>query len=277
MKPALFTYHRPGTLPDALALMAEHRGGARVLAGGQSLMPLMAMRMTRPEQLVDINRIDELKGIRDTGDTLTIGALTRYSEILRAPLIADSLPLLSEAIRHVAHHAIRNRGTIGGSLALADPSAETPATCLALCARIVARSSAGEREISVDAFFEGLMSTALAEDEILVAVRIPKRPAKVPHAFLEFARRKGDYAQAGIILAPSHGGVAENRAVVFGIGSTARRSAALEGAMTNGLSAEAKAALQQEVTAIIDDDEGAAYKLPIVMTLAERAMGRLKP
>src|SRR5690606_15791394 len=102
------------------------------LAGGQSLMPLMAMRLARPEQIIDINRIDELKGIRDTGDTLTFGALTRYNDVLRSSLVADALPLLAEAIRHVAHHAIRNRGTIGGSLALADPSAETPAACLAL-------------------------------------------------------------------------------------------------------------------------------------------------
>lgn len=276
MKPALFNYHRPGDLAEALALMDEHRGAARILAGGQSLMPLMAMRLTRPEQLVDINRIDELKGIRDSGDTLTIGALTRYNEILRSPLIAREMPLLADAIRHVAHHAIRNRGTVGGSLALADPSAETPAACLALDARIVARSPVGEREIAVDGFFDGLMSTALAEDEILVAVKIPKRPLGVQHAFVEFARRKGDFAQAGVILAPAHRGVSHNRAVIFGIGPKAWRSAALETAMTDGFTDEAKVALRRELTAYFDDDEQVAWKLPVVMTLTLRAMAKLK-
>jgi len=275
MKPAPFIYHRPGNLTEALVLMGEHRGAARVLAGGQSLIPLLAMRLARPEQVVDINRIDELKGIRDSGDALTIGALTRYNDILRSPLIAGHLPLLADAIGHVAHHAIRNRGTIGGSLALADPSAETPATCLALGARIVVRSASGEREIAVDDFFDGLMSTALAEDEILVAIRLPKRPAGVPHAFIEFARRKGDFAQAGIILAPAHVGLAENRAVIFGIGATPWRSAALEAAIDGGFADEAKTALRNELAACFADDEGNAYKLPIVMTLAQRAMARL--
>lgn len=277
MKPAPFNYHRPGSLSEALALVSEHRGAARVLAGGQSLMLLLAMRLARPEQVVDINRIGELKGIRDTGDTLTIGALTRYNEILRSPLIAQQLPLLAEAIGHVAHHAIRNRGTIGGSLALADPSAETPATCLALGARIVVQSASGEREIAADDFFDGLMSTALEEHEILVAVRIPKRPAAVPHALMEFARRKGDFAQAGMILAPAHDGVPDDRAVIFGIGQTAWRSAALEAALGGeGFTAASRAALKGELSACFEDDESSAFKLPIVMTLAQRAFARLK-
>jgi carbon-monoxide dehydrogenase medium subunit len=271
MKPAPFTYHRPDTLPDALALLAEHGGAARVLAGGQSLMPLMAMRLTRPEQLIDINRIDELKGITDDGDVLTIGALTRYTEILRSKLVATAAPLLAEAIRHVAHHAIRNRGTIGGSLALADPSAETPAVCLALAARVIARSAAGEREIPIDSFFQGLMATELAEDEILVGVRFPKRPANARHAFLEFARRRGDFAQAGLILAPAHAGVLDNRAVVFGVGATAWRSSALEGAIGHGLTDDVRAALRDEVAAAVEDDT-ADYKARIVATLAERTM-----
>ncbi len=276
MKPAPFIYHRPGDLTEALALMDAHRGAARVLAGGQSLMPLLAMRLARPEQVIDINRVDELKGIHDTGDTLTIGALTRYNEILGSPLIAAHVPLLADAIGHVAHHAIRNRGTIGGSLALADPSAETPATCLALGARIVVRSASGEREIAVDDFFDGLMSTALADDEILVAVRIRKRPAGVRHAFIEFARRKGDFAQAGVILARAHHGVSENRAVIFGIGPVPWRSAALEAAIDGGFTAQITADLHGELTAAFDDDEGAAWKEPIVMTLASRAMARLR-
>lgn len=276
MKPAPFNYHRPGSLTEALALMGEHRGAARVLAGGQSLMPLLAMRLARPDQLVDINRIDELKGITEGPSTVTIGALTRYNDILRSPLIKASLTLLTDAVAHVAHHAIRNRGTIGGSLALADPSAETPATCLALGASIVARSASGEREIAADDFFDGLMSTALDEDEILVAVRVPKRPAGTRHAFLEFARRKGDFAQAGIILAPGHVGVPKHRAVVFGIGPTPWRSAALESAINEGLTAASKAALKAELAVHFQEDEAAAYKLPIVMTLAQRAFARLQ-
>ncbi|PWB57498.1 MAG: hypothetical protein C3F17_20345 [Bradyrhizobiaceae bacterium] len=274
MKPARFNYHRPGNLPDALALLAEHGGAARVLAGGQSLMPLMAMRLTRPEELIDINRIDELKGITADDTAVTIGALTRYTEILRSEVIAAAVPLLAEAIRHVAHHAIRNRGTIGGSLALADPSAETPAVCLALAARVIARSAAGEREIPIDSFFHGLMATELAEDEILVGVRIPKRAASARHAFLEFARRRGDFAQAGVILAPGHTGVPENRAVVFGVGATAWRSSALEGAMGRNIADDVYAALRLEVAAAVED-ETADYKARIVTTLAERAMARL--
>ncbi|HWK97417.1 MAG TPA: xanthine dehydrogenase family protein subunit M [Pseudolabrys sp.] len=278
MKPASFIYHRPGTLPEALALLSEHQGAARVLAGGQSLMPLMAMRMARPERVIDINRLDELKGIRDTGDTLTIGALTRYNDVLRSPLIAAQLPLLADAIRHVAHHAIRNRGTIGGSLALADPSAETPATCLALGARIVIRSASDEREIAADDFFHGLMATALEEQELLVAVRIPKRSAAVPHAFIEFARRKGDFAQAGVMLAPAHDRVSEDRAVIFGVGATPRRSPALEAALGGqGLTASSAAALGDELSVCFADDETSSFKRPIVMTLAQRAFVRLRP
>lgn len=274
MKPARFTYHRPERLADALALLAEHAGAARVLAGGQSLMPLMAMRLARPEHLVDINRIGELKGIALSDDAVTIGALTRYSEILNSPAIRDGLPLLAEAVRHVAHHAIRNRGTIGGSLALADPSAETPAACLALKASVVARSAAGEREIPIDNFFQGLMATALAEDEILVAVRVPRRPATARHAFLEFARRRGDFAQAGLILAPAHAGVPEDRAVVFGVGPAAWRSAALEVALAGERREDPGAALAREVTAAVED-ESAAYKTRILTTLAVRSITRL--
>ena len=276
MKPAPFTYHRPTALPDALAVLAEHPGNARVLAGGQSLMPMLAMRLTRLDQLVDINRIEELKGIRDTGSELFVGALTRYTEILESSLIASELPLLRDAIRHVAHHAIRNRGTIGGSMALADPAAETPAACLALKARVVARSLTGEREIPIDSFFHSLMSTALADDEILVGVKIRKRRAPVRHAFVEFARRRGDFAQAGIILAPSHSAIPEHRAVIFGVGSVAWRSDAIEHALAaGGLTADIFDALDQEVTDAIDEPDAINYKTQIVRTLAARAMTQL--
>jgi carbon-monoxide dehydrogenase medium subunit len=276
MKPAPFVYQRPPTLPEALAILAAHRGEARVLAGGQSLMPLLAMRLARPERLVDINRIDELKGISQDAGTLTIGAMTRYSEILASPEVAAHAPLLAEAIRHVAHHAIRNRGTIGGSLALADPAAETPAACLALNARVLARSASGEREIAIDDFLFGLLATALADDEIIVAVRIPKRPPSARHVFLEFARRRGDYAQAGIILAPAHAGVAEHRAVIFGVGGKSLRSPALEAALGTPHPAPLdRTALAAEVAAALDDGEALGYKTRIVITLAERALAQL--
>lgn len=277
MKPAPFIYHRPTSLPEALALLAGLPGDVRLLAGGQSLLPMLALRLAQPEQLIDINRVEELKGIRDDGDHVVIGALTRYSEILESALIARELPLLAEAVGHVAHHAIRNRGTIGGSLALADPAAETVATCLALKALIVARSVSEEREIAIDSFLQSLMSTALKDDEILSSIRIPKRRANVPHVFSEFARRRGDFAQAGLIVAPAHAGVPEPRVVVFAAGSMAWRSSTLELAIKlgAGLTTKARGGFAREIADRVDEHALVDYKTCILTTLAERAFMRL--
>lgn len=198
MKPPQFKYVRAGSLDQALQLLAEHGGDASVLAGGQSLMPTLNMRLSRPSLLVDINRLEALKGISVRDGVVRIGALTRHVEVLNSPIVAQHLPLIAEAMPHVAHVAVRNRGTFGGSVALADPSAEMPACVLALGATLVVESVRGRRTIAAEDYFKGLYETARAPDEILVEVLIPTKKPKYVSAFLEVSRRHGDFAIAGI-------------------------------------------------------------------------------
>src|ERR1700750_2706709 len=173
MKASAFNYARAVSVSEALELLRTHGERAKVLAGGQSLMPAMNLRLISPELIVDIGELAELRGIGVMGDVLRIGALTRHVDLLRSPEIAAHAPLLTEAITHVAHPAIRNRGTIGGSLAHADPASELPACMLALNAIIVVRGQAGERRIAARDFFTGIYETALSPEELLVAVELP--------------------------------------------------------------------------------------------------------
>jgi len=194
MKASAFSYARATSVVNAIELLVMHGDGAKVLSGGQSLMPAMNLRLISPELIVDICDIEELRGIAVTGDVVRIGALTRHVDLLNSPEIAAHLPLLTEAIAHVAHPAIRNRGTIGGSLAHADPAAELPACMVALNATIVVRGPTGERRIPARDFFTGIYETVLSSDELLVAVELPVAPRNSVHFFCEFARRHGDYA-----------------------------------------------------------------------------------
>jgi carbon-monoxide dehydrogenase medium subunit len=198
MKAADFTYARATSVDAAVALLAAHGDRARLLSGGQSLLPAMNLRLISPELIIDIGGIAELRGIAVTGNTVRIGALTRHVDVQRSPEIAAHAPLLKEAVTHVAHPAIRNRGTIGGSLAHADPASELPACMLALDADLVVRSKSGERRIAAVDFFQGIFQTALAADELLVAVELPISPKNSAFFFHEFARRHGDYAIAGL-------------------------------------------------------------------------------
>jgi aerobic carbon-monoxide dehydrogenase medium subunit len=198
MKAAAFAYARAESVDDALQLLAAHGDSAKVLSGGQSLMPAMNLRLISPELIVDIGGISELRRIVVTSDILSIGALTRHVDLQRSPEIATYAPLLAEAIAHVAHPAIRNRGTLGGSLAHADPAAELPACMLALDATIIVRSGGGERRIAAADFFQGIFQTALSAEELLVAVELPLSRRNAVHFFHEFARRHGDYAIAGL-------------------------------------------------------------------------------
>jgi carbon-monoxide dehydrogenase medium subunit len=199
MKPARFRYARARTLAEAIALLAEAPGEAKVLAGGQSLVPMLNMRLVRPAVLVDITRLQELTGIAPAGDGgLRIGGLTRHAELVASPLVRERAPLLAEAARHVGHAAIRNQGTLGGSLAHADPAAELPAALVGLDARVLVTGPRGPRELTADTFFRGLLTTALEGDEILSAVEIPARPAG--WGFAEIARRPGDFALAGVVV-----------------------------------------------------------------------------
>ena len=198
MKASAFSYARATSVANALELLAAYGDKAKVLSGGQSLMPAMNLRLISPELIVDIGEIAELRGIAVRGGVLSIGALTRHVDLLKSPEIAAHAPLLTEAVAHVAHPAIRNRGTLGGSLAHADPASELPASIVALNATIVVRGQTGERRIAAGNFFTGIYETALSAQELLIAVEVPVAQEKSAHFFHEFARRHGDYAIAGL-------------------------------------------------------------------------------
>jgi aerobic carbon-monoxide dehydrogenase medium subunit len=198
MKASAFDYACATSVQHALELLAAHGDRAKVLSGGQSLMPAMNLRLISPELIVDIGELAELRGIMSKGGSLTIGALTRHVDLLKSPEIAAHAPLLSHAIAHVAHPAIRNRGTIGGSLAHADPASELPACMVALGATIVVQGPRGERRIAAQEFFTGIYETALSPEELLVAVELQAAPKGSVHFFHEFARRHGDYAIVGL-------------------------------------------------------------------------------
>jgi carbon-monoxide dehydrogenase medium subunit len=198
MKASAFSYARATSVSNALELLAAHGDKAKILSGGQSLMPAMNLRLIAPELVVDISEIAELRGIASGGGILSIGALTRHVDLQRSPEVAAHAPLLTEAIAHVAHPAIRNRGTLGGSLAHADPASELPACMVALNASIIVRGPAGERRIAAADFFKGIYQTALSAQELLVAVELPVAGKNSAHFFCEFARRHGDYAIAGL-------------------------------------------------------------------------------
>ncbi len=198
MKPPRFDYHAPRSLDEAIELLARYGGDAKVLAGGQSLMPMLNFRLSRPAALVDVNRISALAYVREDDGTLAFGAMTRQRTIEFSPVVARRLPLLTEATRWVGHLPIRSRGTIGGSLAHADPSAEYPAVLTALEGEVVAQGPRGRRTLKPAELFDTYLTTTLAPDEVLVEVRLPAAPAGAGHAFEEFARRHGDFAIVGI-------------------------------------------------------------------------------
>lgn len=199
MKPAPFEYQAPGSLEAALDLLARHGGEAKILAGGQSLIPVMNFRLAQPALLIDLNRVTELDFIRPGADGgLRVGALARQRRLERDPLVAERAPLLREAVPYIAHPQIRNRGTVGGSLAHADPAAELPAVAVALGARFLLRRSGGERWVAAREFFAGLFTTLLEPEEVLAEVELPPLAPRTGWAFLEIARRHGDYAQSGV-------------------------------------------------------------------------------
>jgi aerobic carbon-monoxide dehydrogenase medium subunit len=198
LKAAPFAYAKPSSVAEALELLERHGDAARVLAGGQSLIPSLAMRLSSPALLVDIGALRELRGIAAKDGRLAIGALVTHTELERSAEVARHVPLLAQAVPHVAHPAIRNRGTLGGSLALADPAAEYPACALALDATLVLRGGKGERRVPARDFFKGLFETDLRRGELLVAAEFPLAAPGDRSAFLELARRHGDYAIVGL-------------------------------------------------------------------------------
>lgn len=198
MKPAPFEYHAPTSLEEALGLMDRHTDEAKLLAGGQSLVPAMNFRVVQPSRLIDLNHVQGLSHIRENGNVLRIGAMTRERQLEFDALIEKRTPLLHEAVPFIAHPQIRNRGTIGGSIVNADPAAELPVLMLVLDARLKAQSSSGERWIGAGDFFAGMFTTALAPNEILVEIELPFMPPRTGWSFMEVAPRAGDYALMGV-------------------------------------------------------------------------------
>jgi CO/xanthine dehydrogenase FAD-binding subunit len=299
VKPPVFAYHRPGTLAEALDLLAE-APDAKPLAGGQSLIPAMNFRLAAPAALVDLNGLTELAGITAPGDEsrdvrrkdggddrraagLRLGAMTRHRALETSPLVRARAPLLAETMPHVAHPQIRNRGTIGGSLAHADPAAELPAVMVALEAEIVARSVAGERRVPAERFFTGLFATALGPGELVTAVDIPAMPARTGSAFQEMARRHGDYALVGVaalVTLDERGHCAGARIVLLSVGEgpvlATRAAAVLAGsALTpEALAAAAQAAGNEDIDPPSDIHAGAAYRRQLARVLTRRALER---
>ena len=230
MKLPSFEYLRARSLEEAWSLHAEAGGDALYLSGGHSVVPSMALRLQAPSRLIDISRIAELRGVERRGDALRIGAMTRHADVLTNPQIVRHAPLLSRAAPHVAHPAIRNRGTIGGNLALADPASEFPAVVLALRAEIEVMGPDGSRMIRADDFFRDLYETALAPGEVLTAIHVPLPPESRLFGFDEIARRRGDYAMVGVAAqADVAGGVIADASVtLFSVGFTPVRAKAAE-------------------------------------------------
>ncbi len=282
MKPAPFDYAAPRSLDETLDLLAERGGEGKILAGGQSLLPVLNFRLAQPALLVDVNRVAGLDTLAATADGgLAVGALVRQRRLERDPEVARRAPLLAEAIRHVAHPQIRARGTLCGSLAHADPAAELPAVALALGARLRLRRRGGERWLEAARFFTGLFATALAPDEMLVEVHFPPAPARTGTAFLEAARRHGDYAQAGVAASVTLGEDGRCRAarlVFLAVGEgpidAARSAAALVGERPEGtlLEAVARQAAATEIDPLGDIHASAEFKRHLAAVLARRAL-----
>lgn len=282
MKAPLFAYVRARSLAEVFDLLEKHGDRAKLLAGGQSLVATLNMRLSAPELLIDISRLDGLSGIQARNGTVSIGALTTHAEIERSPEIRKHLPLFAEAAPHIAHPAIRNVGTLGGSLALADPAAEWPACCVALDAQFVLSAKGGTRRIAAREFFKGLYATALRPNEVLTQVEVPVPAADCRSAFVEAAQRRGDYAIAGLAaMARNAGGkLSDLRLAFFGVGPApvlARGAmAAVEGKRVSAdVIAAAAKALARDLDPSPDLYSSAATKMQISRALTGRALAAL--
>jgi carbon-monoxide dehydrogenase medium subunit len=279
VKPALFRYVRARTVDEAIRCLSED-ADARILAGGQSLVPMLNMRLVRPSTIIDINRLPDLDSVRAAADGgLELGALVRHAELTRSKLVRDRAPLLATAASHIGHRAIRNRGTLGGSLAHADPAAELPAAAVALDAQLVLAGPAGERVIPAAEFFAGLFTTALRPGELLTGVRLRPAPGRL-WGFAELARRPGDFALAGVcgtMAAGADGQCASARLVAFGVGAGPVRllkaEALLVGRRLDGDAARAAGAAAGTAVEPFDDVHASGeYRRHLVSVLTERAV-----
>ena len=282
MKPAPFEYESPDTLPDALAIMNEHGFSAKLLAGGQSLIPVMNFRLAMPTMLVDINRVSELVIMeQSTNGDIHIGAMTRQSSLQHSSLIAEHAPLIHQTIPFVAHQQIRNRGTIGGSLAHADPAGELPVITVALEAKFRLQRQGSERWVPAEAFFESLFTTALEPEEILTEIVIPPLPSRTGTAFQEIARRHGDYAQSGAaaIITLDESGICQHARLVFlnagEVPMVAKEAVTMlvgERPSSELITEVAHTAAQNEIDPTEDMHGTAAYKRHLAQVLAQRTL-----
>jgi CO/xanthine dehydrogenase FAD-binding subunit len=280
MKPAPFKYIAATSLEQALALKAEHGDEAKFLAGGQSLIPAMNFRLARPAVLIDINEIEGLAGIRPRSATVGVGPLTRYRALQRDAAFAGMFPLIGEALPHIAHPQIRNRGTIGGNLSHADPASELPAIALALRARLRVQSAKKERLIPATDFFTGALTTDLQPDEMLVEIELPSPKPRSGSCFMEIARRRGDFAIAGVaamVTMDRRDKCAEIRLTLCGVGETpVDASAAADGLIGQAPSEqairEAAASLQRMIEPAGNVHATADYQRHVAGVLAERAL-----
>ena len=282
MKAAAFDYVKPKALSDALSLLEQGGDDARLIAGGQTLLATLNMRLSEPSILIDITDVAELKGISVVGDKLRIGALVTHTEIEDSDLVAKHAPLLKAAAPHIAHRAIRNLGTWGGSLAYGDPAAEWPACSLTLQATMVIHGPSGERKISAKDFFIDLYTTSLEPDEILVATEIPLATANQVFYFHELARRHGDYAVAGLAAVAEKQGSVLNNCVFtfFSVSSTPVMVVAAQDVvngqvMNDQVIAKAVEAAREEIDAIADITNSAAAKTHLIGVLLERGLKHL--
>jgi carbon-monoxide dehydrogenase medium subunit len=278
MKPAPFVYHRPQTLGETFDLLERLGDEARILAGGQSLVPAMNMRLATPGAVIDINWLPGLDAVRLDGDTLAIGALTRLDAVEQSALVARHAPLIAQAIPHVGHLAIRMRGTVGGTLALADPAAELPACAVALDAVLRTASRGGGRDIAAADFYRGIYTTALAPGEVLTELRVPP-PRGRRACFDELARRHGDYALVGLAaVADIEGGrFADVRLVFLGVGPTPVRAVGAERALRHDAAdaASAERLLGDDLDPPSDVHASAALRRHLARVLLRRAVRRL--
>jgi len=284
VKPPRFTYHAPATVDEATAVLTEHAEDAKVLAGGQSLIPLLSFRLAAPEHLVDINRLPGLDQIERTGQGWRIPALVRQRAAERSPELAAGVPLLAEALRHVAHPQIRNRGTVCGSLAHGDSSAELPSVMVALDARMSVASANGVRQVGADDFFQFHLTTAIEPHELLLAVEFDEPGPRTFGAFQEFALRRGDFCLAGTAVTATFdadGSVERCRVVAAGVAPTPLRLTAVEELATGSeLDAATLVAAQEvacrEVSPLGDARADAAYRRQLLSVLVRRALGAVR-
>jgi len=277
VKPAAFAYAKARSLDHAIELLGRHDGQARVLAGGQSLIATLNMRLDAPDLLVDINRVAGLDRIARRNGHIEIGALVRHAAAERSDVIGREAPLIARAMPHIGHPAIRNRGTVGGSIALADPAAELPACLLALGGEVEIAGAQGRRTVAADAFFKGLFDTALGSGDVLTAIRVPAAAPATRTGFAEFSRRHGDYALVGLAASATAEGrsLHDVRLAYFGVGATPVRARQAEAALIGtGLDA-AVAALEQDLAPEDDVQASAAVKRQLAGVLLRRVAAQL--